>query len=76
MYSVQHRAVQGPVDGKFRRDMRRVTVHDDSKLCRGLNGKLQHVLLCVSGSALIGFLLQAMMPTGVWDYHELSDDLA
>lgn len=56
--------------------MRRVTVHDDSKLCRGLNGKLQHVLLCVLGSALIGFLLQAMMPTGVWDYHELSDDLA
>lgn len=36
--AVQHRAVQGPVDGKFRRDMRRVTVHDDSKLCRGLNG--------------------------------------
>ncbi|KAJ5716979.1 alpha-ketoglutarate-dependent 2-4-dichlorophenoxyacetate dioxygenase [Penicillium malachiteum] len=35
--SVMHRAVGGSFEGKYRRDMRRATVHDGSSLAWGLN---------------------------------------
>lgn len=37
--AVMHRAHGGTYEGKFRRDMRRTTVHDDSSYAWGLNEK-------------------------------------
>jgi alpha-ketoglutarate-dependent 2,4-dichlorophenoxyacetate dioxygenase len=37
--AVMHRAHGGSYEGKFRRDMRRTTVHDDSSYAWGLNEK-------------------------------------
>lgn len=37
--AVMHRAHGGEYEGKYRRDMRRATVHDDSVYCWGLNEK-------------------------------------
>lgn len=37
--AVMHRAHGGPYEGKYRRDMRRTTVHDDSSYAWGLNEK-------------------------------------
>lgn len=54
---VLHRATGGSFEGKFRRDMRRTTVHDDSPTAWGFNeGKEAH-----------GFNLQKSMSTGNTD---------
>lgn len=39
--SVMHRAVGGEFEGRFRRDMRRATVHDGSEAAWGLNERSQ-----------------------------------
>ncbi|KAF2474093.1 taurine catabolism dioxygenase [Lindgomyces ingoldianus] len=51
---VMHRATGGSFEGKFRRDMRRTTVHDDSTTAWGLN----------AGQEARGFNLQKVMGEG------------
>lgn len=41
--AVLHRATGGPFEGKFKRDMRRTTVHDDGAYAYGLNAEDQEM---------------------------------
>lgn len=41
--AVLHRATSGPFEGKFKRDMRRTTVHDDGAYAYGLNAEDQEM---------------------------------